>query len=269
MMKTALVLTLSFVAGIILLPLIWLAAPPPQSAASPFLQPAVTCPAFLDDLDSYDTARWHKADGWANGDPFANGWRADHILFSGGMMNLRLDDQPCPADCSGEEYASGEYRTNDFYGYGRVEGRFKAAKSSGIVTSLFTYTGPSDGNPHDEIDIEILGKDTTKMQVNYYTNGGGGHEEMIDLGFDAATDFHTYAFEWSTDAITWYVDGTAVHTATGDIPSTPGRIMVNLWPGTGVDAWLGPFTYTTPLTATYDWVKFTPYCVYLPIILKG
>lgn len=36
--------------------------------------------------------------------------------------------------------------------------------------------------------------------------------------------------------------------------------MTNLWPGTGVDGWLGPFTYPgTPLTARYDWIKYTKY----------
>lgn len=32
------------------------------------------------------------------------------------------------------------------------------------------------------------------------------------------------------------------------------------WPGIGVDGRLGPFSYPgTPLTATYDWVKYTRY----------
>ncbi len=36
--------------------------------------------------------------------------------------------------------------------------------------------------------------------------------------------------------------------------------MMNLWPGTGVDSWLQPFTYPgTPLTAGYDWAKYTKY----------
>jgi beta-glucanase (GH16 family) len=33
--------------------------------------------------------------------------------------------------------------------------------------------------------------------------------------------------------------------------------MMNLWPGTGVDSWLGPFTYTGPITAQYDSVQYT------------
>lgn len=46
------------------------------------------------------------------------------------------------------------------------------------------------------IDIEILGKDTTKVQLNYYTDGVGKHEYMYDLGFDSSEAFHTYGFDW-------------------------------------------------------------------------
>jgi endoglucanase len=129
-----------------------------------------------------------------------------------------------------------------------------------MAGSLFTYTGPSEGDPWDEIDIEFLGKDTTKMQTNYFTNGVGGHETLIDLGFDGAAGFHDYAFEWTEAAIRWYVDGNLVHTETGSrgpLPTHPGKIMVNLWPGTGVDGWLGPFSYSSPLTAQYDALRYT------------
>ena len=133
----------------------------------------------------------------------------------------------------------------------------KPAKNVGIVSSFFTYTGPSDGTQWDEIDIEFLGKDTTKVQFNYYTNGVGGHEKVIDLGFDASQSYHTYAFNWQQGSITWYVDGVAKYTATSNIPKTPGKIMMNLWNGTGVDSWLGSYNGANPLYAYYDWVKYT------------
>jgi endo-1,3-1,4-beta-glycanase ExoK len=216
-------------------------------------------------MDTYDVVRWHKADGWTNGKPFWVGWRADHIEFINEIMGLRLDNQSCmadPATCSGQPYASGEYRTNDVYHYGCIRGHFKAARGNGIVTSLFTYSGPSDNSPHDEIDIEILGRDTTQIQLNYLTNNVGNHETIIDLGFDASQDFHTYAIDWSSAAIKWYVDEKLVHTeggSRGPLPVTPGRIMMNLWPGTGVDDWLNKFIYDgTPIYAYYDWVEFTP-----------
>lgn len=133
----------------------------------------------------------------------------------------------------------------------------KPAKNPGIVSSFFTYTGPSDGTQWDEIDIEFLGKDTTKVQFNYFTNGVGGHEKVINLGFDASQSYHTYAFNWQPGYITWYVDGVPKYTATSNIPKTPGKMMMNIWNGTGVDSWLGPYNGANPLYAYYDWVKFT------------
>ena len=50
----------------------------------------------------------------------------------------------------------------------------------------------------DEIDFEWLLKDRTKVQTNYYVGGVGGHEVMIDLGFDCAADFHNYALMWTS-----------------------------------------------------------------------
>lgn len=221
-------------------------------------------PSFVDNFNTFDTGRWHKADGYSNGSMFNAGWRADHVWFNGGVMGTNLDTTPCPGGCSGKPYASGEYRSNDLFTYGRLEARLKAVKNPGTVTSFFTYTGPSDGQPWDEIDVEILGKNTNQMQTNYFTGGVGGHETVINLGFDASAGYHNYAFEWwNGGTINWFVDGRLVHQENGSrgpLPTRPQRIMMNLWPGIGVDGWLRPFTYPgRTLTATYDWVRYTRY----------
>jgi beta-glucanase (GH16 family) len=220
--------------------------------------------SFTDNFNSFDTSHWYKSDGWSNGGMFNVGWRADHVWFNGGVMGINLDTATCPGGCSGKPYASGEYRTTDLYSYGRFEASLMAVKRTGTVTSFFTYTGPSDNQPWDEIDVEILGKNTTQMQTNYFTNGVGGHETIINLGFDASTGYHSYAIEWwNQGTINWFVDGRLVHQETGSrgpLPTHPQRIMANLWPGIGVDSWLGPFAYPgTALTARYDWVKYTEY----------
>lgn len=219
---------------------------------------------FFDPFEGEISSLWTPADGWANGNPFNCGWRSDHVEFSDGLMSLRLDDQPCgpdPGGCSDRPYASAEYRSDRSCGFGTFGGALRAASGSGLVTSLFVYTGPSEGNPHDEIDIEILGRDPRKLQLNYFTNGVGGHETVIDLGFDASEGFHHYAFEWSATRIRWFVDGIQVHIedgSRGPLPAHPGRLMVNFWPGVGVDGWLGPFNYSgSALRASYDWVHFT------------
>lgn len=211
--------------------------------------------AFFDEFDTFNNTLWHKADGWTNGSMFNCGWRADHVTFSEGIMTLTLSN----VNSSGRPHSSGEYRTNKFYHYGTYEVRMKAAKQPGIVSSFFTYTGPTDNQPWDEIDIEILGKDTTRLQINYFVNGVGGNERVIRLGFDAAEDFNVYKFIWLPNRIEWYVNDRLVHTAKGrNLPKRPQRIMMNLWPGIGVDNWLQGFSYKEPLHAQYDWVKFTP-----------
>jgi beta-glucanase (GH16 family) len=216
----------------------------------PGSDPGVPSVALHDGFDAFDPSVWSMAH-WANGSPFNCGFLADHVTFSDGAMTLRLDD----VASAGKPYSGGEYRTNDTFGYGRFEARMRAARGSGIVSSFFVYTG----SPWDEVDVEVLGKNTTQVQFNYFSGGIGGHEHVVDLGFDAAEDFHTYAFDWSPGAIRWYVDGKLEHTVTGGgLPTHRAQIMMNLWNGIGVDNWLGPFGYSGPVQASYDEVTYTP-----------
>ena len=197
------------------------------------------------------------SDGWSNGSMFNCTWRKRNVTFNDGKMQLIIDVDSAPVYTP---YSGGEYRSKVFYGYGKYEVSMKAIKNDGVVSSFFTYTGPSDNNPWDEIDVEILGKDTTKVQFNYFTDGKGNHEYLHDLGFDAAEDFHTYAFEWHKDKIVWLVDGEEVYSAEENIPSTESKIMMNAWNGTGVDSWLNAFDDSNlPLTAEYQWIAFTAF----------
>jgi endo-1,3-1,4-beta-glycanase ExoK len=204
-----------------------------------------------DHMVEFDSNTWNESD-WTNGSAFNCGWLPDYVSFDGGTtMILTLDN----TTSHNKSYSSGEYRTNEPFGYGSFEVRMKAAKANGIVSSFFLYTG----NPWDEIDVEILGKDTTKAQFNYFVNGAGSHEFLQDLGFDSSADYHTYGIEWRCGSIKWYVDGVLKHTVKAErLPSHPMQIMMNLWPGIGVDDWLKPFTYKTPLKAYYDYVRYTP-----------
>ena len=205
-----------------------------------------------------EPAGYEIADGWTNGSMFNVTWRRSNVTFEDGQMQLIIDRD---AKATGDiPYSGGEFRTRKFYGYGRYEVCMKPIKNDGVVSSFFTYTGPSDNNPWDEIDIEFTGRDTTKVQFNYFTNGRGNHEHMHELGFDAAEDFHTYAFEWHEDKILWFVDGVEVHSADKQIPVTRGKIMMNAWCGTGVDSWLKAFDDSNlPLVAEYKWFRYTPF----------
>ena len=157
----------------------------------------------LADFRKGATSLFEASDGWTNGNPFDCGWTKNNTSFDNGVLNLTIDK-----DSSGQyNYTGAEYRSLEHYHYGYYETSMKAIKNDGVVSSFFTYTGPSENNPWDEIDVEVLGKDTTKVQFNYYTNGVGNHEYMYDLGFDASEGYHTYGFDWQKDSNTWYVDG--------------------------------------------------------------
>ena len=218
----------------------------PTSAASRF-----SGSYFGTGFDSYDWGKMEASDGWSNGGMFNCTWSKDNVQFSGGKMNISITGN----QWSG--YKGGEYRTTQAFGFGMYDVSMKPIKNVGVVSSFFTYTGPSDGTVWDEIDIEFLGKNTNQVQFNYYTRGQGNHEYVYNLGFDASQSFHQYGFYWDSSSITWYVDKKPVYTAYRDIPQTPGRIMMNAWNGTGVDEWLGHYNGVAPLTAQYDWISYT------------
>jgi endoglucanase len=119
----------------------------------------------------------------------------------------------------------------------------KASNVPGVMTGLFIYTGATDDNPWDEIDImEILGSDTMTLRLNYFTNGEP-HPTYIPLDFDASADFHKYGVIWKEDFIEWYVDGKLVYRATENLPITPGRFMINLWCGDdSATDWMGEYS---------------------------
>lgn len=214
--------------------------------------------SLWDAMDWFDQSKFNKAN-WSNGGMFNCGFVPENVNFKDGKMTITLNNKWS----HGKPYSSGEYRTNNTFSYGTFETNMIAAKGDGLVTSFFLYTG----NPWDEIDVEILGKDTTKVQFNYYVDGVANNEKIIDLGFDAAYGYHKYAIEYGSGYINWYVDGkwrygvnnTGFNAPYGKkMPSHPMQIMVNLWPGTGVDSWLNHFWWSGNKYASYDYIKYTP-----------
>lgn len=207
-------------------------------------------------LNGFDSGKWEKAN-WTNNGFFNCGFTPQNVTFNNGQMTLKLDN----TNSFGKNFSGAEYRTKNTFSYGYFETNMIAAKAPGTVTSFFLYSH----NPWDEIDVEILGKDTTKVQFNFFVNGKGNHEAIIDLGFDASAKYHKYGIEYGNGFINWYVDGiwkygvnnTGFNAPYGeDMPSHPMNIMVNLWPGIGVDDWLGRFNYYGPYYAYYDYILY-------------
>lgn len=211
------------------------------------------------DLPDRLTTEEEKFVTFANGYP--EGFWARHDRGNGGMFNCSFSNENAVVedgyltlilDETESGYAGAEFRMWEKVGYGFYSVSMKPVKESGVITSFFIY----NGRPWDEIDIEFLGNDTTKVQFNYFTDGIGQHEYLYDLGFDASEAFHEYAFEWKEGAIIWYVDGVPVYRATENIPSHEGHLMMNLWNVSDDKAyWPGKFECEEfPLKAQYEWI---------------
>ena len=224
---------------------------------------------FEDDFENgFDDGLWDR--GTHTFEQNAARFRPENITYADGKMRLTLKDNPDP---NGDRpYTGAELRTNNeggFVTHGRFVVRMKAAQSSGVISSFFTFRY----NPWQEIDIEFLGRDTDEMHMNIYFNPGPEGSarnqpyevppfpEQVALGYDASAEFHEYAFEWEPGVIRWYVDGAMVKETAGlvapaQVPDLSTQIMMNIWASTA-ESWAGPIDDSAfPVHAEYDYVRF-------------
>ncbi len=222
----------------------------------------------LADFSEGAAETFFESDGWTNRDVFNVAWKKQNVTYNDGAMQLKITENPDGSMETHDGYFAGEARSYQYFGYGDYSVKMKPAKKAGTASTFFTCTGPYDENeegepnPHDEIDIEFLGSDTTKVQFNYFVNGVGDHEYMYDLGFDASEEYHEYGYRWTSEYIEWFVDGEPVHKVTATestpLPTTPGRILMNHWCGTEkAEGWMGKYELDSSITCDYKSVKTT------------
>lgn len=164
--------------------------------------------------------------------------------------------------------SSAELYTGESYGYGRVEARVQYAPGDGVVSSFFSWKDKSEqtGVFWNELDFEKLGADCYMQTNPIYGLPAGNHEQKHTLTLDMCGAFHTYAYEWTPEAIVWSIDGMEIRRETGAIPqafaenamSAGMQIHFNLWPG---DATFGGNfdPAILPVHEYVDWVQFSKY----------
>ena len=212
--------------------------------------------SFFDDFDSFNGELWGISNGWANGDWQNCLWSKEAVVISRGYLRLRFIEQ----ENEKRDYICGEIQSRHVYGYGTYEARIRAQPGSGLNAAFFTYIGQHHGQPHDEIDFEILTRDTSAVSLNTYVDGEPNNGKRVDLPADADDAFITYSFVWAEDGITWYVDGVEKHrTAPGSpLPSHAQKIYASLWGSDSFPNWMGPFHKPkSRKTMLIDWIAFT------------
>jgi len=171
---------------------------------------------------------------------------------------------------------SGEMRTrHNQFRYGRYEVRMKPPEvqagnvdiNGSYVATMFVYR---DGKFRHwrEIDVEVLGDGQTFTNVLVAENTTVYRAEIAagDIyatDFNVRADFHTYAFEWLPDSVTWFIDDVEVRSFTGQgnvtVPELSTKILMSMW--IWIDsAWSfgGPDGDNNryPLKMEYEWFRY-------------
>ncbi|WP_037067391.1 endo-1,3-1,4-beta-glycanase ExoK [Allorhizobium undicola] len=240
-------------AGLVVASLSFVSAAIAQEAKPP--REGETGGSFVDNFDGLDLKRWYISDGWSNGDHQNCIWSKRNLKASNGELEMVFDQRLI----KDREYACAELQTRKTFGYGTYEARVQSAQGSGLNSAFFTFIGPRDKKPHDEIDFEVLGKNLNEVQVNQYVSAKGGNEKMADVPGGAQTKFNDYAFVWQKDRLRFYVNGALVNDVTdpAKLPQNPQKIFFSLWGTEKLNDWMGRFHYDGPQTMRVDRVAFT------------
>jgi len=162
---------------------------------------------------------------------------------------------------------SAELYTGSSYQYGRFEARLKFGAGDGVVSSFFLWKDGSEksGTFWNELDFEKLGADCHLQTNAYFGNPASVHNQTHAQAMNLCTDFHTYAYEWTPDYISWLIDGVELRRETGATATayaenaTAGmQIRFNIWPGDATFG--GNFSPAIlPVKEQIDWVQYSSF----------
>ncbi len=212
--------------------------------------------SFFDDFDTLNEEIWGVSSGWVNGDWQNCMWSAGNVAIRRGVLTLGFTKQ---ANAK-RDYTCGEIQSRHVYGHGTYEARFRTSTGSGLNAAFFTYIGAHHGQPHDEIDFEVLTRDTSAVSLNTYVNGEPKNGKRVPLPQPADEGFITYSFVWDAAGIRWYVNGKMLHQtpAGAELPLNDQKIYASFWGSDSFPNWMGRFVEPDEdLLMEVDWIAYT------------
>ena len=226
------------------------------------VKPKIVSPdAFFDDLrDGFDPDGWRPSThaNEAAGTHYGGPWKRENIVDYDDRLSLKIR-----AGSEAARPTMAELQTKREFWYGRYEVIMQPSSEGGTVSAFFTYTGPWSGNPHDEVDIEFLGRHPNEVEFNYFKNGKTGRSKRHKLDFKASESMNLYAFEWRPSEIIWYINDEEVYRTpedSFDIPTNPSNLFLSAWTGAkNIEAWVGPARFGETANADFACVSFTPF----------
>ncbi|XP_057948917.1 probable xyloglucan endotransglucosylase/hydrolase protein 33 [Malania oleifera] len=155
------------------------------------------------------------------------------LMNNGSYANLILDK------ISG----SGLVSKNKYnYGFFSAAVKLPPGFTSGVVVAFYMSNADVFPHAHDEIDIELLGREKRTdwvLQTNIYSNGDVkiGREEKFYLWFDPTEQFHHYSIIWNSHHVVFLVDNIPVREVlhneaiSSAYPTKPMSVYATIWDG--------------------------------------
>jgi beta-glucanase (GH16 family) len=152
--------------------------------------------------------------GWGNDELEYYTSRPQNAYVSDGLLHIVALQE----SYAGYNYTSARMKTEGLYSaeYGRFEFRASLPAGAGfwpafwmLGANINTVGWPGCG----EIDVmENNGSALTNVQGSLHS--GSDETQVYTLPGGSVTNFHLYLLEWTTNAISWYVDGVRYETQT-------------------------------------------------------
>lgn len=224
--------------------------------------------AWQDDFDKLDASAWQAQTFTFDGNEAQ--FSTQNATASNGVLTISLTAAPSGAS---KPYLGVELRSAKTLTYGKVSTRMRFATGSGVVSGLVLFYTPFPNCDWNEIDIEHLGKSSNSSQLNAQVFLGTPDPncttsvaatqdpQIVDLGFNAETDFHLYDIEWTPSGVNYLIDGALLRTWTANIArlKLPATILLTIW-ASNASSWAGPLDSTSaPTSAEVDWIKVYDY----------
>ncbi|MCA1762321.1 MAG: family 16 glycosylhydrolase [Cryomorphaceae bacterium] len=179
--------------------------------------------------------KWHHQTqlplpgGWYNGEVQHYTDRTENSFVEDGFLNIVAKAETYTDQGYTKDYTSARLNSKFAFTYGRVEARAKLPFGVGTWPAIWTLgkniiePGGYWSEDHGEVfwpecgEIDIMehwGTDQNYVQSALHTPSSfGGTENHGGLELpDVSNTYHTYAMEWSADAITFSVDGIVFYT---------------------------------------------------------
>ena len=244
---------------------------------------------WQDDFNTFNTNRWIKVHN-CDHDGAYQLFRNQNIWTANGNLVIEVNntkatclnpdpDHPsswCCGSCTAGtqfNYTGGWVETQNEYStrFGYIEARIKFPfrrennKSWGFGYGFWAWRYDGEASNVAEIDpMELFGGDfkqpnsfNTSVHTCYGASTCSKNMFLTLTDFDYR-DWHTYAIEWNSNRMIWYVDGKAVRTLSNHGIIDPVRIILSL----GVQREKNKLPPTSPSWAEYMYVDYVKvYCL--------